>query len=109
MAKTLSVEEAQLVLGRARAAERSAQLVKEARAKREQAKRIEVSNEKFRKAENAKLARMILLTVKSVEYDGAQEGTIRFEFTDGTVFSITAQGDDATSICYSFDGEDGRG
>ena len=55
------------------------------------------------RAENDKLIRMVGLVVESVTYDTKDEGAITFKFTDGTKFSLSASGDDATHISFGYE------
>lgn len=101
--KALTVTEAEEILRKARQAEHDKKFAAETELKAKEAARIAAADVAFRLAENAKLAAMVGLEVSSVNYDTAGEGTISFTFTNGTVFSVSASGDDATCITYGFE------
>jgi hypothetical protein len=96
----ISVKEAREQLERAQDAENRARQKKFLAAEVARKEAAEKALKAYAEFETKSLSVMIGRTVLAVKFDGQCEGTIEVMFTDGSVFFITASGDDATSIVY---------
>lgn len=102
----MTVEDARAALKKAEEKEYYRNLDRAMAEKAAEKRRIDIANKKYKRAQDKLLSRMVNLTVASVEYIGGGEGTVEFTFSDGTKFSLSAQGDDATCLTYSCVGKE---
>ncbi len=99
--KYSAVIRAEAALRKALAAELNKEVARVRRSKVDAELRAKRSAEKAAAAESRKLSRIVGLTVTKTEFLPSSEGVVRITFTDGTVFELSASGDDATYVTYS--------